>query len=297
MTLPTRTAAEAAGSPHSRPLPPVAIICGGGQFPLAIAAAAQRSGRDILLIGLIGAADSAIAAFPHVWLRVGELGKLFHTLKARAISEVALIGTIARPQLLSEIWPDFGALARLPEIARILVGGDNHALTSILQLFEKEGLRVLGAQELAPELLAPEGQMTPLSPSKQALADLDFGRACLAALSAFDVGQALVVGRRRIVAIEAAEGTDGMLQRVADLRASGRVRAKAQFGLLVKAPKKGQDLRVDLPAIGPETIAVAKRARLAGIAVESQGVLMLERGEIIARASAAGLFLIGFGKR
>jgi UDP-2,3-diacylglucosamine hydrolase len=297
VTAPARTAVQAAGSLHSRPPPPVAIICGGGAFPLAVAAAAQRCGRDILLIGLVGAADPAIAAFPHVWLRVGELGKLFQTLKARAITDVALIGAIARPQLLSEIRPDFGALARLPEIARILIGGDNHALTSILQLFETEGLRVVGAQELAPELLAPEGQMTRLSPSKQALADLDFGRACLAALSAFDVGQALVVGRRRILAIEAAEGTDGMLQRVAELRASGRIRAKARFGLLVKAPKKGQDLRVDLPAIGPETIAVAQRARLAGIAVESDGVLMLEKGEIIARAKAAGLFLIGFGKR
>jgi UDP-2,3-diacylglucosamine hydrolase len=293
----TRGAADAAGSPQSSSLPPVAIICGGGKFPLAVAGAAQRSGRDILLIGLIGAADAAVADFPHLWLRIGELGKLFQTLKARAIVDVALIGTIARPQLLSEIRPDFGALTRLPEIARILIGGDNHALTNILRLFEREGLRVLGAEQLAPELLAPDGQMTPLSPSKRALAELDFGRACLAALSSFDVGQALVVGRRRILAIEAAEGTDGMLQRVAELRASGRLRAKGRFGLLIKAPKKGQDLRVDLPAIGPDTIAAAERAMLAGIAVESHGVLMLERSEIIARAVAAGLFLIGFEKR
>jgi UDP-2,3-diacylglucosamine hydrolase len=293
----TRGAADAAGSPQSSSLPPVAIICGGGKFPLAVAGAAQRSGRDILLIGLIGAADAAVADFPHLWLRIGKLGKLFQTLKARAIVDVALIGTIARPQLLSEIRPDFGALTRLPEIARILIGGDNHALTNILRLFEREGLRVLGAEQLAPELLAPDGQMTPLSPSKRALAELDFGRACLAALSSFDVGQALVVGRRRILAIEAAEGTDGMLQRVAELRASGRLRAKGRFGLLIKAPKKGQDLRVDLPAIGPDTIAAAERAMLAGIAVESHGVLMLERSEIIARAVAAGLFLIGFEKR
>lgn len=297
MSESTRAAAEAAGSHDSKPPPPVAIICGGGRFPLAVAESAKRAGRDILLIGLIGAADPAIAAHPHVWLRMGELGKLFQTLKGRAIVDVALIGTIARPQLLSELRPDFGALARLPEIARILIGGDNQVLTSILQLFAKEGLRVVGAQQLAPELLAPEGQMTALAPSKAMLADLDFGRACLAALSSFDVGQALVVGRRRILAIEAAEGTDGMLQRVADLRANGRVRAKGRFGVLIKAPKKGQDLRVDLPAIGPATIAVAERAMLAGIAVESHGVLMLERREIIARATAAGLFVIGFENR
>jgi DUF1009 family protein len=290
----TPTAADIAGSSARQSLPPVAIICGGGRFPLAVAAEAQRAGRDIVMIGLIGTADAAIASYPHVWLKLGELGKLLHTLKARAISHVALIGSIRRPQLLSDIRPDLGALARLPEIARILVGGDNHALSGILRLLEKQGLRVVGAQQLAPNLLAPSGPLTPRAPSKPALGDLTVGRSCLAALSDFDVGQALVVGRRRIIAIEAAEGTDGMLERVAELRNKGRLRAKGRCGLLVKAPKKNQDLRVDLPAIGPETISAAERAQLAGIAVQAHAVLMLDRAEIIAQAAAADLFLIGF---
>jgi UDP-2,3-diacylglucosamine hydrolase len=293
---PTRAAADAAGSLCTGSLPKVAIICGGGGFPLAVAAAAQRAGRDVLLIGLVGAADQAIAAYPHVWLRPGELGKLLQTLKSHAIGDLALIGSIVRPRTLSDLRPDFGALARLPEIARLFIGGDNHALKGVLRLLEKEGLRVLGAHQLAPDLLAPPGQLTPLAPSTRALDDLAFGRACLAALSEFDVGQALVVDRRRILAIEAAEGTDAMLQRVADMRAWGKLRAKGRLGMLVKAPKKDQDLRVDLPAIGPETIAGAERAQLAGIAVEAHTVLMLERAQLIAQASAADLFLLGFEK-
>jgi DUF1009 family protein len=291
---PTRAAADAAGSDCVDPLPPVAILCGGGRFPLAVAAEARRAGRDILMIGLIGAADPAIAHYPHVWLRLGELGKLFQTLKTRAIIELALIGSIVRPRLLSDIRPDFGALTRLPEIARILIGGDNHALKAILQLLEREGLRIVGAHQLAPALLAPLGQLTPQAPSTRALDDLAFGRSCLAAVSDYDVGQALVVARHRIIAIEAAEGTDAMLQRIAALRANGRLPAKGRYGVLVKGPKTNQDLRVDLPAVGPETIAAAARAQLAGIAVAARGVLMLEQAALLAQAAEAKMFVVGF---
>jgi DUF1009 family protein len=283
----------AGGATESTP-PPVAIVCGSGRFPLAVAAEAQRAGRAVFMIGIIGAADPAIAAYPHVWLRLGEFGKLLKTLQDQAIGELALIGGLVRPQQLADVRPDFGALARLPEIARLLIGGDDHLLRGILRLFEKEGLRILGAHELAPTLLAPAGRLTKLAPSPGTDEDLRLGRACLAALADFDVGQALVVGRRRIVAIEAAEGTDAMLHRVAEMRDSGRLKAKGRFGLLVKAPKTNQDRRIDLPAIGRDTVAAAARAHLEGIAVAAGEVLLLEREQVIADAAAADLFVFGF---
>ncbi|RFB80223.1 LpxI family protein [Methylovirgula sp. 4M-Z18] len=272
---------------------PVAIICGNGRFPQAVAEAAQRAGREVFLIGLKGAAEEAISAFPHMWVRVGELGKVFRSLKDRGIVELAFIGGLVRPDL-SDLRPDFGALARLPDIARLLLGGDDHALSGLIKLFESEGHRVVGVHELAPELLVASGRITRTAASAEALADLDFGAQCLRALSPFDVGQGLIVAKQRIVAIEAAEGTDLMLRRIAELKRIGRLRAKGTSGVLIKMPKAGQDLRVDLPAVGPETIAACIEAQLSGLFLAAGQVLMLDRAGLAAQADAAGLFVHGF---
>jgi DUF1009 family protein len=272
----------------------VALICGAGQFPLAVAQAAQASGCDIFMIGLRGAADAAIAAYPHVWLRLGELGRLLRVLKARDIHEVCLVGGLVKPEL-SDLRPDFGAVIRLPSIARLLRGGDNHALTGMITLLEAEGLSIVAAHDLAPRLLAPLGDLAARRPSPRNLEDVQIGLACLAALSPFDVGQAVVVARRRILALEAVEGTDAMLGRIAKLREAGRLPAR-RSGVLVKAPKRGQDLRVDMPAIGHATIAATAAARLEGVALEAFGVLLHERDRLAAEATAADLFVIGVAR-
>ena len=125
-------------------------------------------------------------------------------------------------------------------------------------------------------------------------ADIAFGARLLDALSDFDAGQCAVVAAGRVLAIEAAEGTDAMLARVADMRRSGRLRHKGPAGVLVKAPKRGQDLRLDMPAIGPGTIAAAARAELRGVALAAGAVLVADRDRCVREADAAGLFLAGF---
>lgn len=275
---------------------PVAIICGNGRFPKTVAEAAQLAGRPVFLVGLKGAAEEGISAFPHIWVRIGELGRVFRSLKDRNIIDVAFIGGLVRPEL-SDLRPDFGALARLPDIARLLLGGDDHALSGLVKLFEAEGHRIIGVQELAPALLVPMGQITKTPASAEALADLDVGMRCLRVLSPFDAGQGLVVAKRRIVAIEAAEGTDLMLRRIADLKQNGRLRGKGASGVLVKMPKAGQDLRVDLPAVGLKTVAACAEAQLAGLFVAAGQVLMLDRAALAAKADAAGLFVHGFEGR
>lgn len=271
---------------------PVAIICGGGGFPLAVARAAQAAGRDVFLVGLHGAADPDIAAFPHVWVKLGEFGKLFRELGARGVKELAIVGSLTRPDF-SDLRLDFGGVKRLPDIARILRGGDDHALKGVVRFFEGEGLSVLGVHDLAPALLAGQGAMTARGPSADVLDDIALGMTMLAALSPFDAGQSVIVANQRVVAVEAAEGTDQMIARVAELRASGRLRLKGRCGVLVKAPKAGQDLRVDLPAVGPRTIANAVAAELEGIALASGGVLMLDRADMLAAAGQGGLFVYG----
>jgi UDP-2,3-diacylglucosamine hydrolase len=274
----------------------VALICGGGEFPLIAARAAARRGFEVFILGLKGMASEAIEDFPHVWLGVGQLGAAFREIAARDIKDVCLIGGLSRPEF-ADLRPDWGAIKRLPEIFRLLKGGDDHALKGVIRLLEGEGLRVIGVETLAPELLAASGAMNRVPFPSDLADDLAFGHECLTALSAFDCGQALVLYHRRIIAIEAAEGTDSMLLRVAELRQKGRWRAKQPSGLLVKAPKQGQDLRVDLPAMGPETIASAAKAGLAGIAVEAGRVLILDRAAAAAQAEQAGLFLYGFTRK
>jgi len=272
---------------------PLAIVCGGGKFPIEVARAAAAAGRPPFLIGIVGAADPAIESFAHVWLRIGEIGKLFSILRAEGVADIALIGSLTRPEL-ADLRFDWGAIKRLPEFVQAFRGGDNRLLAGIAVIFEREGLNVVGAHEIAPQLLAPFGPIGGRAAAPQADADIRIGTALIAALSPFDAGQGVVVANGRVVAVEAAEGTDAMLSRVAELRHARRLRLSGPAGVFVKAPKRGQDLRLDMPAIGPQTIAAAVKAQLQGVAVAAGAVLIAERAAVARAADAADLFVVGY---
>ena len=272
---------------------PLAILCGGGGLPLEVARAAAANGRPPFLVGVVGSSDPAIEAFAHAWVRLGEVGKMFAALAERAIADVAIVGALTRPQF-SELRLDWGAAKRAPELAALFRGGDNRLLAGIAAIFEREGLRVVGAHEIAPQLLAPFGRIGARAASPEAEADARLGAAALAALSPFDVGQSVVVAQARVVAVEAAEGTDAMLARVAELKALRRLPFRGPAGVLVKAPKRGQDLRLDMPTVGPRTIEAVQRAQLQGVALAAGAVLIAERAETTRLADQAGLFVMGF---
>ena len=274
--------------------PPLAVLCGAGALPLEVAADLRHAGRDPFLIGIIGVADAAIEAYAHVWLRVGEVGKLFAALKERSIAEIVLIGAMTRPEF-ADLRLDWGAVKRAAELARLFRRGDNGLLVGLAGIFEREGIRVVGAHDVAPRLLAPLGPLGSFSPSPDDQADIALGARLLEALSSFDAGQGAVVAAGRVLAIEAAEGTDGMLGRVADMRMSGRLKRSGPAGVLIKAPKRAQDLRLDMPAIGLKTIHNAAKARLRGLALAAGGVLIAERERCAREADALGLFVTGFG--
>ena len=167
-------------------------------------------------------------------------------------------------------------------------------LAGLAAIFEREGVRIVGAHEIAPRLLAPAGPIGARAASAEDEADIALGARLLESLSRFDAGQGAVVAAGRVVAIEAAEGTDAMLARVAEMRANGRLRFAGLAGVLVKAPKRGQDMRLDMPAVGPKTIEGAVKAQLKGVAVAAGCVLILERELCAREADAAGLFVTGF---
>ncbi|MDE2016549.1 MAG: UDP-2,3-diacylglucosamine diphosphatase LpxI [Hyphomicrobiales bacterium] len=271
---------------------PLGVICGAGEFPLAVARAARSAGRDVFLLGIEGFVDGELAGWPHARVRLGRIGALLAALRGANVRDLVIVGGLTRPAF-RDLRLDFGALRLVPAFLDALRGGDDRLLSRVARFFEREGFRVLGAHEAAPGLLAPAGAIARRAPVAATLRDAEFAARLVAATGPFDAGQAAVVCDGHVWAIEAAEGTDAMLARVAELRASGRIRRRPPSGLLYKAPKPGQDRRVDLPALGPRTVEAARRAGLAAIAWEAGGALVLDREAMARAADAAGISLFG----
>jgi DUF1009 family protein len=272
---------------------PVGLIAAGGVMPFAVADSLAARGINPVLFALKGACDPvAVERFRHHWISVGQVGRAIKLFRAENCRDLVFIGTLVRPGL-SEIRLDWGTLRVLGRVWTAFRGGDDHLLSGIGRILEQDGFRMVGIKDVAPDLLMPEGCLTRASPDANAAADIARGREVLRALSPFDIGQAAVVIDGHVVGVEDIEGTDGLLARVAQLRSAGRIRAKTARGALVKAPKSGQDLRFDLPTIGPRTVEGAARAELAGIAIVAGNTVVVEPQSMIERADAAGLFVTG----
>ncbi len=273
---------------------PVGIICGGGTFPFTVADSLRKQGRDVVLFALRGWADEqAVARYPHHWAHIAQFGRFVRLARRENVRDVIFIGSLVRPSIRQLISFDLTTLRVLPRAIRQFYGGDDHLLTGIAGIFEDHGFRLLGAHEVAPEILVPEGPLGRKHPAENDLGDIERGMACLKAIGPYDVGQAVVVANRHVIALEAAEGTDQMLARVGDLRRNHRFRAPAGTGVLVKAPKPDQDRRFDLPSIGPRTIEGVAAAGLAGIAVVAGGTIAAEPQELVQKADNAGIFVVG----
>ncbi len=262
-------------------------------LPFSVAELLRARGIAPFLFAIRGFCDPVrVAQYPHHWVALGQVGRLTRLMRAEGCGDIVFIGGLVRPAL-SEIRLDWGTLRAIPAIAAALRGGDDHLLTGISRIFERHGIRVVGIQDVAPELLMPEGSITRATPDADALADIARGRDLMRAISPFDVGQAVVVIDGHIVAVEDIEGTDRLLARVTQLRADKRIRAKPGRGVLVKTPKVQQDLRFDLPTLGPKTIDGIVAAGLAGIGIVAGRTLVAEADVMTAKADQAGLFVTG----
>ncbi len=272
---------------------PLAMICGGGSLPLAVADYVSERGRPVVLFPLRGAAEgTAVERFEHHWVYIGQIGKFIRLARAAGCHDLIFIGSLVRPSIW-QVHPDIKGLSLLPRALAAFRGGDNYLLSGMGKIFEQEGFRLLGAHEVAPQILVPLGTLGHAQASERDRADIALGFDYLRATGPFDVGQAVVVAGKYVLAVEAAEGTDQLLARVAELRTNGRVRAPAGSGVLVKAPKRGQDLRFDMPSIGPLTVDGVARAGLAGIAVVAGSTIIAEPGRLVADADRTKIFVIG----
>ncbi len=282
-----------ASAPVAAPGKPLVVIAGSGAIPLHVARAATDAGRDVLIIGIEGEADKAIETFKHRWLSWGQVGNLEKVIAGHGAGDVVLIGGIrARPDFKS-LKLEFSTIMIAKELFSIVAGGDNSILNGTVGFLERRGFRVVGAHEVAPDLVALPGAFGRAKPDAKQLTDAGHALKAARAIGALDAGQAAVVIAGRVVALEGAEGTDAMLERVAELRKSGRIKAPAGTGVLAKCPRPQQDLRIDMPTVGVRTVEGAIAAGLAGIAVEAGTVMIFDRAATVSRADAAGIFLLG----
>ena len=289
-----RQAADNAASAANEPVKiagALGIVAGRGRFPAVIAAEMTARNIPLHIVGIRGEASDAIEQFPHTWIRWGEVGKLFGALKSNACTDIVIIGGVNRPDF-DKVRFDLGAIKTLPFLLSLAKGGDDHVLSNIVRFFEDKGYRVHGAGDVAPDLLVPQGLMTAKAPSARDKEDIALALNVVRALGRLDIGQAAVVSRGHVLAVEAAEGTDAMLRRCAEIRKLGRSHG-VHTGVLVKAPKPGQEERIDMPTIGPETMRLVAAAGLAGVAVAAGRVLLAEREETIAAADENEIFLLG----
>ena len=272
---------------------PLAIIAGGGDYPPLLARLATGRGHAVFVAGLEGAADpDAFAPSDIQMFRLGQLGRLLEVLRRREISDLVLLGSLPRPSF-SGLRPEASTLKYLPHFARAFKGGDDHLLRGVVDFFEAQGFRVHGPAAIAPELTAQAGALGRRTATTEQKALIQRGFSLLSALSPFDVGQAAILADHRIIAIEAAEGTDAMIARVAGMVSSGRLKIAKGDGVLVKAPKLGQDMRVDMPAIGPRTLERIEDAGLSGIGLRAGQVLVGDGAALAALADRQNIFIEG----
>ena len=270
----------------------VAIIAGNGSLPVELASELEGSGRKVYILGISGEAEPIIEKFEHDYFHFGQVSKMFKLLRSKNVGDVTLAGGISRRPSLSEMKLDIGAFIALPRALGWMLSGDNAVLVGVINSFKERGFIVRGAHELVPELLVKPGANTKKSPNAQDLERIELGFSVARALGQYDVGQAVVVVEKRVVALEGVEGTDAMLERVTALRAAGRL-PKKKGGVLIKCVKPGQDLRADLPSIGPNSIDKIVEAGLTGIGVEAGMTLMISRDETLKRANKCGVFIYG----
>lgn len=272
----------------------IAVIAGSGVLPAAIIQTLAARGAAPFVVAVEGEFEpvTSLRDIDHVVMPVEAFGTLLPRLEREGIGRLVMAGGVTRrPKLWSIRWR-LSTLSLLPRVAAALLRGDDGLLRSLIGVIEERGIRVVSAQEIVPDLLAPAGLMTRAKPNMADKRDIEAASEAALAIGRLDIGQAAVAIGGRAIALEGIEGTDGLLERVVGLRDHGRIAGKTR-GVLVKRCKPHQDARADLPAIGPDTVTAAQAAGLAGIAVDAGRSFVLDFERTVALADENGLFIVG----
>lgn len=263
------------------------IIAGGKDLPVEVINHCREQNRPYFVLAFEGQTDpETVEGSDHAWVRLGAVGKALQILKQKEVKELVMVGPMRRPSW-REIRPDTKGAFWLARLARNAFGDDS-MFRIIIDELEKEGFRVIGAEDLiGQKILATQGAMSKHKPDDQANQDIQHGLKVAKILGQADVGQSVIVQGGIVLGVEAVEGTSELIKRCRDLHRKG------PGGILIKIAKPDQERRVDLPTIGLETVRLAHDNGLRGIAVEAHSVQILQRQEAIDYANKHGIFLFG----
>ena len=269
--------------------PKLGILAGGGALPALMVDACKAQGRDYFILGFEGAAEQELLdGEPHARIRLGAIGDAIKVLRSEGVEELVMAGKLKRPSLAA-LRPDATGAKLLARLGGAFLAGDNSLLSGVIDYLEEEGFHVIGADDVLHQLLAPQGLIGRIPPSKDAQKDIAAGVKIAHAVGELDIGQAVIIQQGYVLGVEAAEGTDELIARCEHLR-----RNFPYGGVLVKVKKPGQERRADLPTIGVETVRAIAEAGFAGIAVEAGGTLIIDRKGVALKADALGVFVVGF---
>lgn len=264
----------------------LAIIAGHGELPKTLISACKKAKRSFVIVSLEGLSPALkVAGVETLKLRAERVDDLFKALHGAKVKRVVMAGGMKRPAL-SRLKPDMRGMKVISKLALNGVGDDG-LLKLLANEFSKEKIKIVAAQDIAPEILAPKGVLSKLKADKNMQADIARAKDVLKAMGKADVGQAVIVQEGHVIAIEAAEGTDALIKRSADLLKNGK------GGVLVKMAKPGQSKKMDLPTIGPQTISAAAKAGLKGVFVQAGSSIILDQAKAVQLANQHKLVLAG----
>ncbi len=268
-------------------MPKLGIIAGGGALPQQIVDHCLKTERSFVVVALKGqASEDLVSGIPHEWVRLGAAGTSINILHREKVIDVVLAGSVNRPSVFT-VYPDLWALKFFLRTGAFFLGDDSLLSALITALQDREGFNVVGSDDLLPDLLVPEGAIGHLSPDLPSMQDIAIGMKAARDLGRRDIGQAVVIRNGMVIGSEDENGTDALLKTITPLNDGTR------SGVLVKTAKPQQERRADLPTIGPDTLKGVAAAGLAGIALEAENALILNRKEVREIAEKTGLFVIG----
>lgn len=269
------------------------VIAGAGDLPVVLVSHLTAAGQPVYVARIAGMYDPRLDGFEGQSFGLAELDARYRALRAAGVDAVTFAGAVKRPDFKS-LKLDFKAALLLPKVLNAAKVGDDALMQVMVEAFEAEGFTVIGPEQVMAHLTAAAGPLGRLAPDAAAMSDIAKAAVVAADLGRHDIGQGCVVCEGLVLAVEAQEGTDAMLARVAALPETIRGTAAARRGVLLKRPKPQQERRIDLPTIGVSTVQGAARAGLAGIAVEAGGALVVDQDAVRQQADALGVFVYGF---
>ena len=267
---------------------PLGIIAGSGHLPRQIISHCQKNNREVFVVAIKSDTDAeTVTNIPHVWINLGAIGVAIEHLQKAGVEQLVLAGKINRPSM-SALMPDALGAKLIAKLGFSIFGGDATIFKTILAFLEEQGFSVIGSEEILQDVIMPKGAIGKFQPDEQAIKDIELGAKIIKAIGVFDIGQGVIIKNSLVLGIEAAEGTDALIARCANLGGEGK------GGVLVKTRKPIQEERIDLPTIGKNTIELIANSGFSGVALEAEHSLIVDRSEVVRLADSLGVFVVGF---